>query len=366
MAVIYCYFLTLLSLLFAASLVRRSKYVNKYKNKYYMVAVGVNSAILLTEIGKEIGLLYGNRDLTVFSFVINYALAPFLPYCVMLMSRKHWKKREKLFMLPAVAIACIAISSPVTGLLFSVSEANEYSRGPFYLVSLLISLFYFIMMTIEASQEYRDADFSEKIYLFAIFAMSVTGVLVQVFVAGIASMWTTSAIALLLYYTFILELSSKYDVLTTVRNRMAYDNVKESMARQKNYGLVICDINGLKPVNDKYGHTQGDILIMKTAKLITKSFYNVGKVYRIGGDEFCVVCEDKDEQAILTALNQLEQNINKANKHNTNPVSVSYGMEIHKTEDTRSYQEIFDAADGRMYQMKQEFYQRNGNMRAGS
>lgn len=269
-------------------------------------------------------------------------------------------------MIPGIGIIVLALCSPITGWMFQVSEVNEYSRGPLYLVSLLISVCYFIILVVEAYYEYRDVDLSEKMYMLAIFGLCAVGVHVQFAVSGTAAMWTTSAVAMLLYYSFIQELSNKYDVLTAVRNRTAYDCAKEKAAKKKQYGLVIFDINGLKPMNDKYGHEQGDLLIMNAAKVIERSFFKIGKIYRIGGDEFCAICEKKDEAVILQSLQQLEkirQSINKMDYHNEDVVSISYGMDIHTAEDVRTYKQVFEAADKRMYQMKQEYYQQNEEAR---
>lgn len=367
MAVIYCYFLTFAALLFAGSLVQRSQNINRYKNRFFVIAICVNAALLLTEIGIAMGRLYGNRELLLVAFTINYMLSPFMPYTVMLMSRKKWSVQERILMIPGIGIIVLALSSPITGWMFQVDASNEYSRGPLYIVSLLISVYYFIILVIEAYYEYRDADLSEKVYMLAIFGICAIGVYVQFAVSGIASMWTTSAVAMLLYYTFIQELSNKYDILTAVRNRTAYDCAKDKAAKRKQYGLVVCDINGLKPMNDEHGHEQGDLLIMNAAKAITRSFFNVGKVYRIGGDEFCVICEKKDEETILQSLNHLEkiiQNINKTDYHNADVVSISYGMDIHTVEDSRTYKQVFEIADMRMYQMKQEYYKHNEEARA--
>lgn len=364
MAKNYSFILVILALIFGVSLAFRSNYVNKYKNRYFICAVLVNIGILLSDIGRYAGEYYHLRYLHIVANIINYSLAPFLPYCIVLMNRKEWKRAEKIAMIPAVIVVLIALTSQQTRLLFYVDEANVYSRGPFFLVSLLISLLYFLMLTITSFREYRDADYSEKVYLLAILIMALSGVLLQAFLPSISSMWTTTGISLLLYYTFVLELSNKYDILTGVRNRRAYDTYKPNLVPSRNYLLLIFDINGLKPVNDNMGHEQGDKLIMGVADVLAKSFYGIGKIYRIGGDEFCIICDEKNEAEAAAALADMEQNIARANKNRKDKLtlSVSYGMEVHRADDTRDYQEVFNAADGRMYEMKQDFYKKKGRV----
>lgn len=57
---------------------------------------------------------------------------------------------------------------------------------------------------------------------------------------------------------------------------------------------MLIDLNGLKKVNDEYGHEAGDFLIQKVAKNISKVFY--GNIYRIGGDEFVVISTEIKEK----------------------------------------------------------------------
>ena len=365
MALNYMFILIILALVFGVSLASRSQYVNKYKNRYFMCAVLVNIGILISEVGTSIGANFNLRYVHIFMYIINYSLAPLLPYCIVLMNRKGFKRAEKIAMIPACLVILIAATSQYTGLLFYIDEANGYRRGPFYVVSLAVCMIYFTMLSVTSFHEYRDADYSEKVYLLAILFLALGGVLLQVFFKGIKSMWTTTGISLLLYYTFVLELSNKYDILTGTRNRRAYDTHRTALPNEKSYALVIFDINGLKPVNDNLGHEQGDKLIMGIADVLIAGFFDVGKVYRIGGDEFCVICEDKNEEQVNEALVNVEQNIIKANRNRKDQLilSVSYGWEMHKGNDARDYKEVFNAADGKMYEMKEEYYKRKGERR---
>ena len=365
MAVNYMFILVMLALIFGVSLAFRSQYINKYKNRYFICAVLVNIGLLISEIGTDIGAYYNLRYLQIIMYIINYSLAPLLPFCIMLMNRKCFKRTEKIAMIPALLIILTAVTSQYTGLLFYIDEYNQYSRGPFYVVSLAVSMIYFTALTVTSFREYRDADFSEKIYLLAILCMALGGVFLHVLIPDTEAMWTTTGISLLLYYTFVLELSNKYDILTGARNRRAFDAHKAILSDEKDYELVVFDINGLKQVNDNLGHEQGDQLIMGVADVLIASFFDVGKVYRIGGDEFCAICEERNEEQINEAIGNMEQNIAKANRGRKDQLtlSVSYGWEIHKPYDAIDYKEVFNTADSRMYEMKQEYYKRKGKAR---
>ena len=104
-----------------------------------------------------------------------------------------------------------------------------------------------------------------------------------------------------------LEYLSYTDMLTGVANRNRY--IKELTERYHNppstLGVIVADINGLKGLNDQYGHKYGDTIIIRTAQILKKT--QSYPVFRVGGDEFIIPCPDikkEDFQALLQDLRQ--------------------------------------------------------------
>ena len=82
---------------------------------------------------------------------------------------------------------------------------------------------------------------------------------------------------------------SRYDTLTGLRNRNAFNLAVDTlMQRRGAVGVVYADVNGLKEINDKYGHRAGDETLKRTADLLADC---CGRehAYRVGGDEFLVL-----------------------------------------------------------------------------
>lgn len=80
------------------------------------------------------------------------------------------------------------------------------------------------------------------------------------------------------------------DPLTGVGNRRAFEQrLAELKGRQSSVSLASLDLNGLKTINDLYGHVAGDRLLRKAAGVLAASCAGRAEVYRIGGDEFCLV-----------------------------------------------------------------------------
>ncbi|MGC7323262.1 GGDEF domain-containing protein, partial [Mycobacteroides abscessus subsp. massiliense] len=90
-----------------------------------------------------------------------------------------------------------------------------------------------------------------------------------------------------------------FDIQTGIKNRAAFEKEMEQYANNnKNAAIVMFDLNYLKRTNDLYGHDAGDNLIFNAAKAIKECFIGIGKTYRIGGDEFCVICENSKKEQI--------------------------------------------------------------------
>ncbi|MDE7016546.1 MAG: GGDEF domain-containing protein [Lachnospiraceae bacterium] len=108
------------------------------------------------------------------------------------------------------------------------------------------------------------------------------------------------------------ELAEK-DMLTQCFNRNAYTEAIQKECSDNTY-LVMFDLNNLKKCNDTLGHMEGDRYIIDSASLIKEIFGNYGNVFRIGGDEFCVIMENTSDEIILSLLQQLILKENAYNK----------------------------------------------------
>ncbi len=354
---LYMYVLTLISNIFAGLLALRSNHVNRYKNKFYMLSLAFNTVILASELISEFAELYNWRLTNILTNVVTYTLCPSVTYCLFMMNAKKWGSKEKLMMIPGFLVAFGTLTTQWTGFVFYVDENNVYTRGSLFAWALVVSGAYFVCVIFTSYREYRDADIQEKLYLLGIFVVAAAGVIIQIVDTNIRSMWPTVAITLLLYYVFTLEMGAKYDYLTGVRNRNAFDKKREKLGINRTYGLVIFDINGLKTINDQLGHQQGDQLISEAAKILVDTFWGYGKIYRIGGDEFALVFEKCDKETINERFRVMEKLIAKENQNKTDwKISISYGVEIHKSDDDKSYEEVFENADNKMYKMKQNYY----------
>ena len=151
-----------------------------------------------------------------------------------------------------------------------------------------------------------------------------------------------------------LQYMSYRDMLTTLYNRNRYIQVLEGMKAKTviKTGVAYIDINGLKRVNDLYGHEAGDRLIINTASSMLAILPE--NAYRVGGDEFVLICFDMDEKIFRSKVRDICDSI--AAKR----ISVSVGVVWE--ESSSELETMLRRADDLMYAEKKKYYEKHGTM----
>lgn len=143
------------------------------------------------------------------------------------------------------------------------------------------------------------------------------------------------------------------DILTNLNNRNAYEeklNTYINSKEDKKLGVIFCDLNRLKAVNDEQGHVAGDQYIVKFANILRECFKKQ-EIFRISGDEFVILLENVTE----SELEMLYQKITNVSKNNNNIASCGKFLgHINEVID------IVRNAEKGMYEDKHNFYVTTG------
>lgn len=150
------------------------------------------------------------------------------------------------------------------------------------------------------------------------------------------------------------EYIGMHDALTGLYNRACfeYESLHINEGQQAPVGLIMCDIDGLKIINDTMGHKVGDDMLIAVANILKKSFGERDIVARIGGDEFAVLLPGSSAYEVSEACQRIRDNVGKYNEMNSGlPLSVSLGFAagINSSADIVS---LFKEADNNMYKEK--------------
>lgn len=147
------------------------------------------------------------------------------------------------------------------------------------------------------------------------------------------------------------------DTLTGVKNKHAYVQAETdldeqiSCSTQPPFAIVVCDINGLKEVNDTKGHNAGDIFIKNACAIICNVFKH-SPVFRIGGDEFAVILKGWDYNNRTDLMENLRTALEEK-KHEGMAV-LAAGISDFDPEMDMRVQDVFERADNLMYHNKKK------------
>lgn len=150
------------------------------------------------------------------------------------------------------------------------------------------------------------------------------------------------------------ELAEK-DLLTGCYNRNAYHEDTSRCKKLTNLLLFAFDLNNLKYYNDKFGHNCGDQYITDAAHILRKIFSRYGKLYRIGGDEFCVLIDDHNTCDIshLICCLRKEESIYNASSRNIH-LQISCGYAVFDPQTDTDLDALQKRADQNMYENKKQ------------
>ena len=149
-----------------------------------------------------------------------------------------------------------------------------------------------------------------------------------------------------------IEYLSYHDGLTGLYNRRFFEEELYRLDRERNLPLsiIMADMNGLKLINDSFGHLEGDKMLIKVADVLRKTCRSDEIIARIGGDEFVILITNIDHDQVVNLANRIESNLSEEKIDNLS-LSVSLGWSV-KTDNTENINDIFKEAENMMYQKK--------------
>lgn len=153
-----------------------------------------------------------------------------------------------------------------------------------------------------------------------------------------------------------LNIIANYDTLTGLMNRNGYHAAIDEIAEGKStiYACIYVDVNGLHEINNHLGHRAGDAMLCAVADAL-RTAYSHDEVYRIGGDEFVVLCREESDMDLEEVSRQVKQLLS------VQEYEISVGIAYQK--DGCGIESIVNVSEERMQEDKRKYYQNKGNDR---
>ncbi|CAM5769822.1 diguanylate cyclase [Labrys miyagiensis] len=154
-----------------------------------------------------------------------------------------------------------------------------------------------------------------------------------------------------------LEYLGKHDVLTKLFNRAFYVDELNRLERNRHLpvSIIVIDLDGLKAVNDQWGHATGDSLLRRVGEILNEAVKAPGHAARIGGDEFAVVLPYIDERGATAMMENIERLVEINNQYySQQALRLSIGAATSQGEE--KLESVARRADLLMYENKHKHH----------
>lgn len=349
----YFFILTTIDLFvlgFMCLLTRLSESLNKKQKRGFLLAFALIACISVLEVITIVvdGAPPGYRWLNILSNYLGFGLTPAVPLCLVYVL----DKKSIIRCVFKAAVCCegayllfLAATLPY-GLVFSVSRENLYARGAYFYIYVAMyyaAMLYLMVATVRTAAAFQNRS---RMLIYPLTLFLGTETVIQLALPELHVTWLCVTLLSVLYYIYCSEMWNQLDALTGLLNQNSYLNRTAEMRRSGGV-LVVFDVDDFKQINDRYGHLQGDICLAEIGRCIKKAYARSGYCYRTGGDEFCVLMENADQEAQCAQefVRQLEQRRKAVDFLPT----VSFGSAPFLGEDVLA---VKNRADREMYRYK--------------
>ena len=255
--------------------------------------------------------LYSTHDtslLHVLTVVTGYSLRIVIMVAMArIAARNDHVKHKKLYAIPAAVCVCLCISALFTHLIFWYGEDGSIQRGPLAFTPHITALFYAVIFGYKGIDAIKKEKKEEGLIIMVGCVLTCACTAIEMIFSFRGALIGAMSLIIVFYYLHIHMECFKVDSLTGAYNRISF---RADVDRYDGHikGLIMIDLNDLKKLNDVQGHDEGDralkTLAYKTGKCIPQGCY----LYRIGGDEFAVLCTD----SVLASMKELKRSIKTA------------------------------------------------------
>lgn len=224
--------------------------------------------------------------------------------------------------------------------LFYIDESGVYRRGPFFILTYILSYSYVliafirVMINLKRDTEATNKDLLIRLAFFPLFP-GISGVQQFIYPRLPSACATISITTLYLYLTWVDQLIS-LDPLTGLNNRKqlthTFNNLSKSHEDQDKIRLYLIDVNHFKQINDTYGHLQGDNalkIIAEALKAACKGANRGTVIARYGGDEFVILVSENNNDETIDLKERIKEKLKELSKKRVCPLSLPSASDLH-------------------------------------
>ena len=251
--------------------------------------------------------------------------------------------------------------------LFYIDESGVYRRGPFFILTYILSYSYVliafirVMINLKRDTEATNKDLLIRLAFFPLFP-GISGVLQFIYPRLPIACATISITTLYLYLTWVDQLIS-LDPLTGLNNRKqlthTFNNLSKSHEDQDKIRLYLIDVNHFKQINDTYGHLQGDNALKIIAEALKAACKGENKgtvIARYGGDEFVILVSENNNDETIDLKERIKEKLKELSKKKSVPFELTVSVGSACSDNGDSLKDLILKADKAMYMEKKKYH----------
>lgn len=284
----------------------------------------------------------------------------FFCYVIALSSyEKRIQKAVRIFGFSLLGLYLILL--PVLPIEYLQGKGTNYSLGPAAVVGYGLAMIFLGGSAVILIVNFKKLASHVRMALIPMLTVMVLAECIQI---AVPELLITGGAATVVAVGFFFSLENPavvfkqkllMDALTGVKSRNSYELEIQQMEKEYicnrdiRFGMVFCDINNLKAVNDEFGHLKGDDYIGDIAQILMQDLRGAESIYRMGGDEFLAVYRDTDESEIQQEIAKVNADCEAMSEKTPYQMSIAIGCAV-SGEEYASLHNVLRVADYLMYQ----------------
>jgi diguanylate cyclase (GGDEF)-like protein len=256
----------------------------------------------------------------------------------------------------------LVIMSQFNGCLYSIDAMNMYQRGPLYVIGPILTFFLLLTSTAYV-QMYKNKIQHTHYFPFLVFPVApFIGTLMQTIIYGYPFALMGLIFSVLMIAFFAQSIETNVDYLSGVYNRKRLEGYLHkkiaNSSRTNTFSAIMADVNGLKKINDTYGHTVGDEALVTISSLLRSILRSNDFVARYGGDEFCIILDTSNEETLIRVVNKIKRQLAAYNEMSLKPytLELSMGYAVYDPDSGMNEKEFYNTIDTQMYDDKKKHH----------
>lgn len=346
---LFRHIVTLFLILLFGFMLWNKKTFRKTNTKYFWLTIICCFLLVIQDTFETISSYNPSlRFLRILLSILGYTLRSVVPASLLFVIIPR-KKENCLLWIPSLITFLTCSTAFFSDIAFGFDENYAFYRGPLGYVAFVVPVLYLVLILIFTLKRFSSKKGLERFIpiLCAVFCLSTAAV--DVLHGGIR-LQEAIMISSVFFYIILYSQDNRSDTITGLLNRQAfYDDC--SVFNKDIKAVASIDMNGLKELNDNYGHQAGDTALQKIGECMHGMENHTSYAYRVGGDEFIILFFLDDNEAISNIIKKIKNDVVAAG------YSVSVGYAIRNN---NNLHETIKESDYQMYKDKENYYRVNG------